>query len=167
MARGVSGLSAVEVDARRNLVGICVPVAQHRINFGPGHHALFHEGAYGVGFRRKVFHPHGDLPDIGATEQPGATTGWPIPEGDEGVLIVASPFLGITAKPVGQRLPCSPGSDSKALGETVIQPDRHIDRHVGTVAHCQRDPASLRRNSRQNELLRRRAAAAQLPSPMS
>lgn len=102
MARGVSGLSAMEVDARRHLVGVCGPVAQDRINFRPGHHTLFHEGAHGVGFRaRKVFHPHGDLPDIGATEQPCPTTGWPIPEGDEGMLVVASALLGIAAKTIG------------------------------------------------------------------
>ena len=102
MARGVSGLSAMEVDARRNLVGICGSVAKHRINFRPGHNAVFREGAYGVGFRgRKVFHPHGDLPDIRASEQPGPTTSWPIPEGDEGMLIVASPLLRITAKTIG------------------------------------------------------------------
>ena len=157
MTRGVRGLPAMELDARRNLVGIGGAIAERRIDLRPGHDALIHEGTDGVSFGdRKVVDPHGDLPDIRAAEQPGATTGWPIPEGDEGMLIVASAFLGIAAKTIGQCLAGSPCAHSKALGQSLVQPDGHVDRHVCNVAHCQqrRQKAKSRMGYKARQALR-------------
>ncbi len=102
------GFASVKLDASSDLVGICSAVAQRRIGLGARKRRLFDERPHRIWLFGEIVEPHRDLPHIGTAKQAGAPTGWPIAKHDQRMLLTTSPFLGIAAQAIRERLPGGP-----------------------------------------------------------
>jgi hypothetical protein len=111
----------VELDPGLNLVWVRGSVDNDRVDLGPGDDAVCGELVGRIFVCSEVVDPHRYLPYVGPSDQPGASAGRAVAEGDHRVLVASGAFLGVTAETIGQALARCSRAQPEPLGEAVIQ----------------------------------------------
>jgi hypothetical protein len=120
----------MQLDTGVDLVGVGGAVAPDRVDLGEGDDPVLGERGGRIGLVGHLIEPHRDLPDIGATDQPGAPARRAVAKRDQRVLVPPGTLLGVAAQAIGQALPGRAGAQAQALRQAVVQAHRHVHRHV-------------------------------------
>ena len=106
--------AAVKFHSRLDLVWVCGPVGEYGVSLGARHDPVGCEFPCWILDRSEVVDPHRDLPYVRPCDQPGATAGRAVAEGDHRVLVAARSLPGVAAEAIGQALASRTGTEAQS-----------------------------------------------------
>ncbi len=98
----VSGCSlvTVQLDARRDLVGVGGAVAQSSVDLRPCEDRVLDERGKRIRLSCQILHPHHDLPYVGPAKQPCTSARRSITKRDQRMLLATRSFLGVATQAI-------------------------------------------------------------------